>query len=58
MEQLIDEHIHSIRDRRVMKLRFIDGLTYEEIAEEVDRTPRQVGYIISKYSVKLSEYLL
>lgn len=29
----IDEHIHSERDRRIMRLRYVDGLTYERIAE-------------------------
>jgi DNA-directed RNA polymerase specialized sigma24 family protein len=29
----IDEHIPSERDRRIMRLRYVDGLTYERIAE-------------------------
>ena len=29
---LIEEYVHSIRDRELLFLRFIDGLTYEQIA--------------------------
>lgn len=59
MSECIDEHIHNQMHRLVLKLRFIDGLTYEKISEhpDVDRTPRQVSNIINKYSVQLSKYL-
>lgn len=30
---LIDEHIHSERDRQILKRRFIDGCCYEALAE-------------------------
>lgn len=58
INNLIDEHIHNALHREAMKMRFIDGATYEQIAEKIDRTPRQVGYLVSKYSKKLSKYLL
>lgn len=32
IESLVKEWIHSRRDRELIKLKFIDGLTYEEIA--------------------------
>lgn len=53
--ELINQKIHKERYRRVMKLRFIDGMTYEEIAadKQVDRTPRQVGNIIRDCSLRL-----
>ncbi len=43
---VIDDVIHSSRDRRVLKLRFIDGLTYEKIAAEMDMSVRQIQNII------------
>lgn len=54
---LIDQKIHKERYRRVMKLRFVDGLTYEEIAadKQVDRTPRQVGNIIKNCIIKITK---
>ena len=56
---IIDEHIHNRMHRVILKARFIDGMTYEAIAalEDVDRTPRQVAYIISKNVLRLDRYL-
>ena len=45
----IDEVIHSARDRRVLKMRFIDGLTYEGIAREMDMSVRQIQNIIYRH---------
>jgi len=57
MERIIDEHIHSQRDRVICKRCFIDGITHERIAEEVDLTPRQVSNIISKNSLVIAKHL-
>ena len=59
MEQIIDEYIHSSRDRLILKLCFIDGVTHEKISEhdDVDLTPRQVSNIISKGSIIIAERL-
>ena len=46
IERKISEYIHSERDRRIMRMRFIDGLTYERIAEIVEMSPRQIKTII------------
>lgn len=35
IEHLIDEWIHSERDRRILKRRLIDGICYEPLAEEM-----------------------
>ena len=32
MTQLIDEHIHSARDRALLKRRLIDGIRFEPLA--------------------------
>ena len=34
MENLIDELVHSERDRAILKRRYIDGLIFDELAEE------------------------
>ena len=59
MEEIIDEYIHSARDRLILKLCFIDGVTHEKISEheEIDLTPRQVSNIISKRSIIIAERL-
>jgi len=46
MQRLIDEYIHSERDRRIMKRRLIDGICYEPLAEEFDLSVRQVKNIV------------
>lgn len=54
MLRLIEERVHNDLYRRVLKLRLIDGWTYERIAEEVDRTPRQVYYIVASMTKHLN----
>ena len=49
ISHVIDEVIHSARDRRILKFRFIDGLTYEMIAGEMDMSVRQVQNIIYRH---------
>lgn len=48
MEHLIDEYIHSERNRKILKRRLIDGLCYEEIASEFYLSEKQVKNIIYK----------
>ena len=51
ISRVIDDVIHSARDRRVLKLRFIDGLTYEKIAAEMDMSVRQIQNIIYRHEM-------
>ena len=56
---LIDEYIHSARDRRIMKLHYVDGLSADVISridegkhdvspvERIDLMPRQINRILS-----------
>ena len=46
---IIDEYVHSERDRAILKRRFIDGICYEPLAEEFDLSVRQVKNIIYRY---------
>ena len=46
MNILIDEHIHSERDRRLLKRRLIDGICFEPLAEEFDLSVRHTKEII------------
>lgn len=43
---LIDEYIHSERDRAILKRRYIDGICYEKLAEEFDLSVRHVKNIV------------
>ena len=46
--RIIDEYIHSERDRAIIKRRLIDGVSIERLAEEFDRSPRAMQRKVSK----------
>ena len=46
---LIDEYIHSERDRAILKRRYIDGICYEKLAEEFDLSVWHVKNIVYKH---------
>ena len=50
IRELIAEHIHSERDRRILERRLIDGMTFEKLAEEHELSVSQVKRIIWKGS--------
>jgi AraC-like DNA-binding protein len=54
---LIDEHIHSARDRRILKRRLCDGIVYEALAEEFEMSDSQIKRIIYKLQDRLFRYL-
>lgn len=45
---IINEYIHSERDRAIIKRRLIDGISIERLAEEFDRSPRAMQRKIAK----------
>ena len=58
ISHLIDEHIHSARDRAILKRRLIDGVCFEPLAEEFELSPVQVRRIVSKALSILSALLV
>ena len=54
---LIDEHVHSERDRAILKRRLIDGICFEPLAEEFDISVSQVKRIIYKSQERLFRHL-
>jgi len=55
--QAIDQVIISKRDRRVLELRLLDGMSYKEIAVDVCLEIRQVGNILNRGCTKVGDYL-
>ena len=53
IEHIIDEWCLNARYREILKLRYLDGLTYEEIAEKVLLSTRQVKNIVYKEGDKV-----
>lgn len=49
MAERINEQIHKERDRRIMRRKMIDGITYEALAEEEEMSPRGIQYIVARH---------
>ena len=45
---LIAEHIHNLADRKMLSLRLIDGMTFEQIGFEMGMTTKTVRLRIHK----------
>jgi len=54
---IIDEYIHSERDRKLLKRRLIDGITYERLAEEFELSVRQLKNIIYRAEDRLFSHI-
>lgn len=54
---LIDEWIHSERDRKILKRRLIDGICYEPLADEFGMSVRQIKDIVYKAETKLFKHI-
>jgi hypothetical protein len=57
IEALIDEWVHSERDRRILKRRLIDGICYEPLADEFGLSVRQMKNIVYNAEAKLFKHL-
>ena len=57
IRELIAEHIHSERDRRIMERRLVDGVTFEKLAEEFEMSDRQVRRIVYRLKDELFKWI-
>lgn len=48
IEELIDQWIHNERNRKIMRRRLIDGVRFEQLAEEFELSVTQVKNIVYK----------
>jgi hypothetical protein len=46
IRMIIEDFIHSERDRKIMSRRLIDGITFEKLAEEQEMSVRQIKNIV------------
>lgn len=56
-ETLIDKWIFNERDRKILKRRLLDGIKYEDLAEEFEMSVRQMKTIIYKKSEILFRHI-
>ena len=57
MCRIIDEYIHHPRYRLVLRLRFCESMTYEEIGEQAGYTTQHVKELCRKYKPILISHL-
>ena len=57
ISKVIDEYIHSERNRNILKRRYIDGICLEPLAEEFDLSVCQIKNIIYKNESIIFKYL-
>lgn len=57
MENLIDEHIHSERNRKILKRRMIDGVCFEPLAEEFGLSVAQIKRIVYNEQERIFKFL-
>ena len=57
IREVIAEHIHSERDRRLLLRRLVDGAVFEKLGEEFDMSDRQVKRIVYKRQEKVFRHI-
>ena len=48
VRRIIDQHIHSERDRGILKRNLCDGIGYEALAEEFQMSRSQIARIVPR----------
>jgi DNA-directed RNA polymerase specialized sigma24 family protein len=56
-EHLIDQYIFSERDRKMLKRKMFDDITYERLAEEFELSVQRSKSIIGEAKTRLFRYL-
>ena len=59
IQAVIGEHVHGRKNQAIARYLFIDGLTYEQAAEQkdVDMSPRGVYYRVDKIAPDMERHL-
>ena len=57
IERLIRLYIFRERDREIMRRKLIDGLTFEQVADEFGMSPRGVKYIVYRGETIIFEHI-
>ena len=54
---VIDEYVHSERDRKILNRRHCDGICYEDLGEEFQMSVRQIQNIVYKYQDRIFKHI-
>ena len=52
----IDEYVKGSNNRKIMKDRYIDYLTFQQLADKYSYTVRQIQYIVHKGETQLFKH--
>ena len=55
--EVVSEYIHNKKHREILLLRYVDGYTFEKIAEIVDMSTVQIKRIVYKNEMTLFKHL-
>ena len=55
---IIDQHIHSERDRNIMKRNLCDGIGSEALAEEFELSRSQIARIVPRAEKIVFQYVI
>lgn len=58
IEEVINEYIHSKRDRSILYEALVNGLSYNRLADEFNLSARHIRKIVQKGKIELSKYNL
>jgi DNA-directed RNA polymerase specialized sigma subunit len=53
LTEMIDQKVFSERDRKILKRKFVDGLTFEEVAEEYYLSTQRIKAIVAFHKKRL-----
>ena len=54
---LIDQFVHSERDRAILKRKLLDDITFERLAEEFDLSVRRAKTIVYNGQLKIYKHI-
>lgn len=57
IEEAINQVVHSERDRKLLRRRYIDGIIFEALAEEMDMSVIQCKRICKRYRRPLMAFV-
>lgn len=53
LAEIIGEKVHSERDRKILRLRLIEGYTYEKISDIMEMSPRYLRTLVHRLADSL-----
>lgn len=57
IRELIAEYIHNERNRKILERRLIDGIIFEQLAEEFDMSVRRIKTIVYQCQEELFRHI-